>query len=150
MYCILDEKETIHNAAKGVPRSIRVDGKNICVKNMEIYKKTLFPDSKKDAKLVGEFSRINNRGMKISTMQQEKTMFTALDNKRYVCEDNIHTLAWGHYSIPEEENQKYVDINKPVKSTSSDFHNKKQSISPSELVCTPQEFYQMVLLSLNG
>ena len=34
MYCIVDEKDRIHNAAKGVSRNIRVDGMNVCVKNM--------------------------------------------------------------------------------------------------------------------
>ena len=112
MYCIVDEKDVVHNAAKGVPRSMCVNGVNVCVKNMELYKKTLFPENKVDAKMVGEFSRINNRGMKISTVKQKKIMFTALDNKRYVCEDNVHTLAWGHYSIPVDENAKYCDVNR--------------------------------------
>ena len=34
-------------------------------------------------------------------------MFTPFDNKRYVCDGNIKTYAWGHVNIPENENQKF-------------------------------------------
>ena len=59
-----------------------------------MYKKTLFPDDKRDAKLVGEFNRINNRDMKINTVKQEKEMLTALDNKR-MCVKMVFILWLG-------------------------------------------------------
>ena len=34
-------------------------------------------------------------------------MFTPFDNKRYVCDGNIKTYAWGHKDIPVNENQRF-------------------------------------------
>ena len=31
MYCLVDEKHVIHNAAKGVPRNVVIDGKRMSV-----------------------------------------------------------------------------------------------------------------------
>ena len=98
MYCILDEKSVIHNAAKGVPRSvIDVDNHSINIKNIEMYKRILFPEKKEDAILTGSFKRIANSKMSIKTQTQSKVLFTCLDNKRYVCEDGIRTKAFGYY-----------------------------------------------------
>lgn len=41
---------------------------------------------------------INKFGIK--TFEQEKKALTSLDNKRYVCSDNINTLPWGSELIP--------------------------------------------------
>lgn len=95
LYCILDEKNVIHNAAKGVPRTVTDNVGNIIkVKNMEAYKRVLFGKTKDDAVLTGTFNRIANRELEIETMEQTKVLFTCLDNKRYVCDDGIHTLAF--------------------------------------------------------
>ena len=104
LYCILDERNVIHNAAKGVPRNISVDGNIISVKNMELYKNVLFGNTRQ---LIGEFTRFNNRAMNITTVKQEKVMFTAMDDKRYVCDNGINTLAYGHYKISQEINKEY-------------------------------------------
>ena len=45
--------------------------------------------------------------MNISTIKQDKIMFTPFDNKRYVCDGNIKTYAWGHVNIPVNENEKF-------------------------------------------
>lgn len=95
LYCILDEKNVIHNAAKGVPRTVTDSVGNIMkIKNMETYKRVLFGKSKDDAVLMGNYHRIANRELKIETTEQTKVLFTCLDNKRYVCDDGIHTLAF--------------------------------------------------------
>ena len=37
MYCLIDEKDVIHNAAKGVPRNVMIDGKiNKCEEHRTI------------------------------------------------------------------------------------------------------------------
>lgn len=98
LYCILDEKSVVHNAAKGVPRSVTdIDNHSINIKNIEMYKRILFPKQKQDAILTGSFKRIANSKMSIRTETQSKVLFTCLDNKRYVCDDGIHTKAFGYY-----------------------------------------------------
>ena len=39
--------------------------------------------------------------------EQDKIMFTPFDNKRYVCDGNIKTYAWGNVNIPADENQRF-------------------------------------------
>ena len=47
MYCLVDEKHVIHNAAKGVPRNVVIDGERMSVKNIELYKRVLEAEKKK-------------------------------------------------------------------------------------------------------
>ena len=47
----------------------------------------------------GSFKRINNQGFDISTKEQTKTLMTCTDNKRWILDDNIHTLAFGQYRL---------------------------------------------------
>lgn len=90
----------IHNAAKGVPRSVYTStGEMINIRNMEAYKRILFPKTEKDAVLSGDFKRIANTHMNINTVSQSKVLFTCLDNKRFIRDDNIHTYAFGNYHI---------------------------------------------------
>lgn len=98
LYCIEDERNTIHNAAKGVPRNVFDSKKNrINIKNIDTYKRVLFATTKDAANLTGEFSRIEYKDFNLTTKTQRKTLFTCLDNKRYVCDDNIHTRPFGYY-----------------------------------------------------
>ena len=99
MYCLIDEKDVIHNAPKGVPRTVVIDGSRMSVKNINLYKRVLEATSKKDAAINGTFKRINNQKFEISTMEQTKTVMTCTDNKRWICDDNVHTLAFGHYRL---------------------------------------------------
>ena len=62
MYCLVDEKHVVHNAAKGVPRNMVINGKRMSVKNIDLYKRVLEAESKKeDAVIEGSFKRINNQ-----------------------------------------------------------------------------------------
>ena len=101
IYCLIDEKDMVYNAAKGVPRNVMIDGNRTSVKNIELYKSVLETTSKKDAVIDGTFKRINNQKFAISTMEQTKTLMTCTDNKRWICDDNMHTLAFGHYKLSE-------------------------------------------------
>ena len=49
MYCLIDEKHVIRNAAKGVPRNVVIDGKRMSVKNIELYKRVLEAEKNGDA-----------------------------------------------------------------------------------------------------
>ena len=99
MYCLIDEKQVTHNAAKGVPRNVVIDGERMSVKNIELYKRVLEAEKKEDAVIEGTFKRINNQGFDISTKEQTKTLMTCTDNKRWILDDNVHTLAFGHYRL---------------------------------------------------
>ena len=99
MYCLVDEKHVIHNAAKGVPRNVAIDGERINVKNINLYKRVLDREKKGDAVIEGSFKRINNQGFDITTKGQTKTLMTCIDNKRWILDDNVHTLAFGHYQL---------------------------------------------------
>ena len=82
IYCLIDEKNVVHNAAKGVPRNVVIDGKRTNVKNIDLYKRVLETEIKKDAVIDGTFKRINNQKYTFSTMEQTKTLMTCTDNKR--------------------------------------------------------------------
>ena len=41
MYCLVDKKNVIHNAAKGVPQNVVIDGERMSVKNIDLYKRVL-------------------------------------------------------------------------------------------------------------
>ena len=59
MYCLVDEKHVIHNAAKGVPRIVVIDGERMSVKNIDLYKRVVEAEKKEDAVIKGSFKRIN-------------------------------------------------------------------------------------------
>ena len=94
MYCLVDEKNVIHNAAKGVPRNVVIDGERMSVKNIDLYKRVLETESKRNAVIDDTFKRINNRRFAISTKEQTKTLKTCMDNKRWILDDNLHTLSF--------------------------------------------------------
>ena len=101
MYCLIDENDVIHNAAKGILRNVVIESSGMSVKNIELYKRVLDAENKNDAVIEGTFKRINNQAFTISTMEQTKTLMTCTDNNRCICDDNVHTLAFGHYKLAD-------------------------------------------------
>ena len=99
MYYLVDEKHVVHNAAKGVPRNMVINGERMSVMNIDLYKYVLEAESKKDAVIDGSFKRINNQAF---TMEQTKTLTTCTDNKRWILDDKVHTLAFGHYRLADK------------------------------------------------
>ena len=99
MYCLVDEKNVIHIAVKGVPRNVAIYGTRMSVTNTDLYKRVLKAESKKNAVIEGTFKRINNQGFAISTTEQNKTLMTCTVNKRWILGDNVHILAFGHYKL---------------------------------------------------
>ena len=102
MYCLVDEKDVVHIAAKGVPRNVMIDGNRTSVKYIGLYKRVLEAENKNDAIIEGTFKRINNQKFTISTMEQTKTLMIFTDNKRWICDDNIHTLAFGNVRLMDK------------------------------------------------
>ena len=72
-----------------------IDGERMSVKNIDMYKSVLEDESRKDEVIEGSFKRINNQGFAISRKEQTKTFMTCTDNKRWILDDNVHTLAFG-------------------------------------------------------
>ena len=81
IYCLMDEKNVVHNAAKGVPRNVVIDGKRTSMKNIDLYKRVLKAENKNVALIEGTFKRINNQKFTISTMEQTKTLMTCTDKQ---------------------------------------------------------------------
>ena len=96
MYCLIDEKDVIYNDANSIPRNVIIDDNRMNVKNIDLYKHILEADNKNDAVIEGTFKHINNQTFTISTMDQTKTLMTFTDNKRWICDDDIHTLVFNH------------------------------------------------------
>ena len=92
----------IQNAAKGVTRNVIIDGERMSVKNIELYKHVLEAESSQNAVNEGSFKRINNRGFEISTKEQTKTLMACTDNKRWILDDIVRTLAFGHYRMADK------------------------------------------------
>ena len=74
----------IHNAAKGVPRNEVIGGEKMSEKKIEIYMCVLEAERKGDAIIVGSFKRINNQGFDITSKEQNKTLMTCTDNKKWI------------------------------------------------------------------
>ena len=74
-----------------------IDGERMSVKNIDLYKRVLEAEKKEDAVMEGSFMRINSQGFDISTKEQTKTLMTCTNNKRWILDDNMHTLAYGYY-----------------------------------------------------
>ena len=75
MYCLVDEKHVVHNAAKRVPRN---------------------------AVIKGSFKRKNNQGFDISRKEQNKTLMTCTNNKKWILDGKVHTLAVCHYQLSDK------------------------------------------------
>ena len=101
IYCLIDEKNVIHNTAKGIPHNVVMDDERMSVKNIDLYKRALESEKKRDAVIEGSFKRINNQRFDISTKEQTKTLMICTDNKRWILDDNVHTLTFGHYRLKD-------------------------------------------------
>ena len=91
IYCLVDEKNVVHNTAKGVPRNVVIYGERMSVKNIDLYKHELGAEKKGDAVIEGSFKRIYNQGFATSTKEQTKTLMARIDNKRWILNDNVYT-----------------------------------------------------------
>ena len=102
IYCLVDEKNVVHNAAKDVPWIVVIAGERMSMKNIDLYKGVLEAESKKDSMVEGSFKLINNKGFTISMKEQTKTLMTCTDNKKWICDDNVHTLAFSYYRLADK------------------------------------------------
>lgn len=111
LYILIDNHNTIHKASKGVPKNALTTTGEKFKLDIEKYYHCLFPESSEQAQQIGVFRHIVNQKLTLKTMSQEKCMMNCLDNKVYICNDNITTYAWGHHSIPQSENDQFKLLN---------------------------------------
>ena len=89
LYCFkTNEYET--KKAKGVKK--KVIEKDI---KMDEYKKVLF----KKEEIYKKMTNIQSKNHELYTTEINKIALSSQDDKRYILEDNIHTLALGHYRM---------------------------------------------------
>ena len=93
MYSVLLSKDKNKATAKGVKKS--------CMKNIKHkdYKRCIFSNAKEDRQQKVSFNLIRSENHIINTINVNKVGLACLDNKRYVLDNNVDTLAYGHYKI---------------------------------------------------
>ena len=84
MYCLVDEKHVIHNATKGVPRNVVIDGERMSVRNIKLYKHVLEVEKKGDTIIEHSFKRINNQGFDITTKEQTKILMISTNIIKWI------------------------------------------------------------------
>ena len=99
-YIMEENPEEHHTRAKGVGRDA------LKLIEHESYKKCIF--NQDDPELIRQnvdVPLIRSKTHKLYSMIVSKIGLSCNDTKRYICSDNIHTLPYGHYRIPEEEDK---------------------------------------------
>lgn len=90
MYCVRCGKKE-EKKAKGVKK---------CVLKKSITFKHYMKCIKQNVTIRGVQNTIRSKNHNVFTIRQEKILLSPADNKRYILLDNIETLPWGHYKIP--------------------------------------------------
>jgi hypothetical protein len=93
MYCFLTDKDTAEPTAKGVVRAERDR------LTWAQYEAALFGSTIDQKQQTVSFSTIRSSGHQVSTLRMSKTGLCAYDDKRFVLNDNVRTLAHGHWHI---------------------------------------------------
>ena len=68
------------------------------------YKRCLLSNAKEDRKQICNFNLIRSTDHIINTINVVKTSLCCIDDKRYVLDCNVKTLAHGHYKIKQLNN----------------------------------------------
>ena len=92
MYVIkMEEKEKA--VAKGIKRN------QIQKLKMDHYKRALFGETKEELKHTVSFNSLRSTNHRMNSIRITKIGLSSFDNKRYILNDNINTLALGHVKI---------------------------------------------------
>lgn len=78
----------------------------------DLYKQTLLGDGSTRAPqdIYINQTTIRSKSHQVTTITQRKVGLSALDQKRYVLWDNIHTYPFGHKNIRNEESVSYEKL----------------------------------------
>jgi hypothetical protein len=93
MYSYTQIDQSTHNKAKGIKKS--------CAKDIHFdsYKKAIFSNERYDIQQTASFNSIRSHGHQLYSVKNHKIGLCSYDDKRYILEDNINTLAYGHKDI---------------------------------------------------
>lgn len=89
MYSILWDHGAVRTC-KGISRSV-----NKLVLKHEMYRDCLFNADQR----VDQVTRIGSKGHKLFTFSHSKVSLSPYDDKRYINDDKVTTLAYGHYKL---------------------------------------------------
>jgi hypothetical protein len=93
MYAFKLDNKTEKKVHKGVKKSARLtDGSEITFKE---YKRVLEEKTSNEVIQYGFVSKKHS----LFTVKSHKTGLSYFDTKRYILDDGVHTLAFGHYKI---------------------------------------------------
>lgn len=84
-------KHKVKNAAKGVQRACKEELSH------DDFKRALFGEADADLRQMVSFSTLRSRSHVMCTEQITKVGLSAIDSKRWVCDDNVNTFAHGHW-----------------------------------------------------
>lgn len=94
MYALETESQRLMQRAKGVKQSsvkeLTIDDYRNCVLNSDVKSITQYI--------------IQSKSHTVYTIEQRKLGLSAQDDKRFILPDKINTLAWGHYSLKNDDN----------------------------------------------
>jgi hypothetical protein len=91
MYCFLTDEDKTKAVAKGCKKNV------IKTFKMNNYKDCLFGNTKEQLQQKCSANFIRQKNHQVHSVRITKVSLSGLDDKRYITEDNIHTLAHGHY-----------------------------------------------------
>lgn len=91
MYAVKCGDNVMMKKAKGVKKSVlnnKISFQDYvdCIENKSIH--------------IREQTMFRSKKHCVYSIKQEKIALSWQDNKRYLCEDNVNTLPWGHHEIP--------------------------------------------------
>lgn len=102
MYCMTVEDNIFHKGKgnKDVVRKVKGVGRSAANQlSFNDFYNCLFNDECQKA----SFNTIQSKNHQIYTVNINKYALTNSDNKRFICEDKISSLAYGHYKLKEME-----------------------------------------------
>ena len=84
----------MNKSAKGVSQNVVIDVERMSARNIDFYMRVLEAKRKKGAVIEGIFKHNNNQRLANRTKGQTKIIKTLMDNKRWLRDENVHTLEF--------------------------------------------------------
>ena len=101
LFCIIDESDFIGDSAKNTLRDVEMEERERKVKDIELYKKVLFPHDFKNAAKKSSSIQCSSQQPVIIPTEEMKRVMLCNDNKRWIAEDNVHTLAFAKSQLKQ-------------------------------------------------
>lgn len=96
MYSILKDEEHSKATAKGIKKNV--------IKRLthNEFKAAIFGTTTEELQQKATFNLIRSTGHQLNSIKITKTGLCGYDDKRYILDDNVHTLAHGHYKTLQQ------------------------------------------------